>query len=235
MLTIPKLPRPSDYELEYDFWPWGDLVAAVVKRVQNTFPAGEAVCDYMCGTGFLLNGIFRVRPDLRLRGCSLDEDYINYGKKKYPNIHLEIADALVWKPSTRSDAIICTAGLHHLERVRQPHFIAKVASELVQGEMFLLGEELIDDYGNEAERRQAVQSLSTRLLHHLGEVRAPHPVVQAAIDVFENDYFERGEYKTTYKKLIRMLKPSFSVESVEHFWPRDDSAIGDFLFVCRRK
>lgn len=232
---MPKLPKPNDYESEYDYWPWGDLIKAVVKLTEASLPRGASVCDYMCGTGFLLNAISHVRPDLHLVGCSRDDDYIAYGKKKYPNVHLDVADAQIWKPPTRPGAIICTAGLHHLERAHQPKFIAKVASELTQGATFFLGEELIADYGNEAERREAVKSLSSRLLKHLDEAEAPSEVVQAAIDVADNDFFERGEYKTTYKEIIRMLEPHFHIESVKHFWPEDDSSIGDFLFVCRKK
>ena len=217
MVTMPKLPKPNDYELEYDYWPWGKLLKAVVKLAEDNLPEEASVCDYMCGTGFLLNAISCVRPDLRLSGCSLGADYIVYGKNKYPNVHLEVADAREWEPPTRSDAIICTAGLHHLERAHQPQFIAKVASELAQGALFFLGEELIGDYGNEAERREAVQNLSSRLLKHLNAVEAPSEVVQAAVDVFDNDFFEHGEYKTTYGEIIRMLKPYFSIESVEHF------------------
>jgi trans-aconitate methyltransferase len=235
MLIMPKLPQPDDYELEYDYWPWGNLLKAVVKLAEDRLPKEANVCDYMCGTGFLLNAISHTRPDLCLTGCSLDADYIEYGQKKYPDVHLEFADALKWSPPTQSDAIICTAGLHHLERARQPQFIAKVASELAQGAFFFLGEELIADYSNENERRVAVQNLSARLLQHLEKVEAPSEVVQAAIDVSENDFFEHGEYKTTYREMLRMLEPHFNIESVEHFWPKDDLKIGDFLFVCCKK
>lgn len=235
--TMPpiSLPNPSTYEREYDYWPWGALLRAVAEWVGVNLPRAASVCDYMCGTGFLLNEISRSRPDLRLSGCSLDTPYIVYGKEHYPRISLEVADALKWKPPFQPDAVICTAGVHHLERIRQPHFISKVASELASGDPFLLGEELIGPYRNEKERRLAVVDLSSKLIRHLLKNEAPSDVVLAAVDVLGNDLFERGEYKITYEETIRLLEPLFIVESIRHFWPEEDSRIGDFLFVCRKK
>jgi len=230
-----KLPQPNDYESEYDYWPWGNLVKAVIDLAQKRLPKASSVCDYMCGTGFLLNAISCVRPDLRLCGCSLDADYIIYGKKNILASILNLRMHESGQPPTRSDVVICTAGLHHLERVHQPLFIRKVASELASGALFLLGEEVIGDYSNETERREAVQNLSSRLLNHLDKVEAPKEMVQAAVDVFDNDFLERGEYKTTFKELICMLEPHFSIESVDHFWPEDDLKYRRFLFVCRKK
>ena len=234
MLSIPKLPEPSVYELEYNYWPWGKLLSSLVERIKFGLPKGSKVCDYMCGTGFLLNSVSQARPDLHLVGCSLDASYIAYGKRKYPQINIEFADALKWKPLTPQDTIICTAGLHHLDRASQPRFISKVASELSQGAFFFLGEELITAYNTEEERRAAVNALFSRLIRHLTDIKAPDNVVQAAFDVFDNDLSERGEYKISYGEMTRLLGTHFSIESVEHFWPPDDSLMGDFLFVCRK-
>lgn len=235
MPHLPKMPSASIYEKEYIYWPWGRLLRRVADWVKSNAPHSAFVVDYMCGTGYLLNQIAALRSDLTFAGCSLTPLYIDYAKKNYSHLDIVLQDALEYSPKKQPDIVISTAGLHHLNRSKQPEFIKKVASELSRGKYFLLGEELIAEYNSEKERRLAVVEMCSALLSYAIKADAPQEVVEAASDILDNDLFERGEYKTCQSKLMTMLESYFSIEEVHNIWPSDLERFGDVLFICRRK
>ena len=116
-------------------------------------------------------------------------------------------------------------------RHKQP----QVRPEIVQFATFLLGEELIRHYENETERRLAVWEMCSALMSHVIDSQAPEGVVEAAVDIFLNDLFERGEYKTSYDQILEMLDPYFAIEFVQHIWPDDTKQFGDYLIICRKR
>jgi len=229
------MPTPSVYEQEYVYWPWGKLLKLVASWVQSNAPQSAFILDYMCGTGFLLNEVATLRPDLSVAGCSLTPSYIDYAKQAYPRIDVVLHDAMKYKPKRPPDIVICTAGLHHLDRKKQPAFIEKVASELSRDKYFLLGEELIAEYKTEKERLFAVLEMCFALLSYVVKADAPRQVIAAATKILGNDLFESGEYKTCRTEIIKMLEPYFTIDAVHHTWPDDSDSFGDFLFVCRRQ
>jgi hypothetical protein len=234
-VSLPKMLEPDVYELEYRYFPWGLLMKAAADWVEtNAFPSANIV-DYMCGTGYLLHEISLKRRDLHLEGCSLDPySYIEYAMKLYPEIQVVYEDAMLYKPRRPPDIILCTAGLHHLKRELQPKFIDKIAGELAAGKFFLLGEELIGHYQNEKERRFAVLELCSVLTRYVVKKDAPDNVIEAALSLFSNDIFERGEYKLSKNMVLEMLEPYFEFVDIHQVWP-ENPLYGDFLFLCRRK
>ena len=229
------LPAPDVYEKEYIYWPWGKLIKIAVQWLSSNAPHSAFILDYMCGTGWLLNELSLLRSDLIVEGCSLTRPFVEYARKKYPHIKVVMQDAMNYQPPMPPDIIVCSAGLHHLERTLQQKFIDKVASELSQDKYFLLGEELINDFKSERERQLAVLEMVSALLLYVVKNDAPRDVAEAAANLVINDLFEKGEYKTCYREIIEMLEPSFFIDSVHHTWPDDQSHFGDFLFICRRK
>jgi hypothetical protein len=113
--------------------------------------------------------------------------------------------------------------------------LAKVASELKRDGYFLLGEQVIGDYKDEAERKLAAIELGSALLAHCVNADAPNAVLKAACDVFESDLFESGEFKSSRHGLLTLLAPYFQVECEYHIWPGSPHLFGDFLFVCKHK
>jgi hypothetical protein len=233
--VLPALPPPEVYEEEYCYWPWGGVIDITAEWVRAHANHSSIVLDYMCGTGFLLNQLSRHRPDLILSGRSLTPAYITYANQKYPHLDIRLEDALTYDPPTPPDIVVCTAGLHHLDRGLQPVFIAKVASELSAGKYLLLGEELIRPYQGEVDRRLAVLELWTELMAYAIKKEATPEVIKAAGDGLVNDLYERGEFKFTYDQVIELLKPHFDVDSVTAVWPGSNYKFGDFLFVCRKR
>ena len=120
MKHAPRMPEPAVYELEYQFWPWGRLLARVASWVHSHAPQNGVIVDYMCGTGYLLNDLLARRSDLQAAGCSITESYIDYARMRYPRIHVSLCDAMIFEPISSPDIILCTAGLHHLARELQP-------------------------------------------------------------------------------------------------------------------
>jgi SAM-dependent methyltransferase len=233
--SVAKLPLPDFYEREYTYWPWGTLLARVAVLVAIHAPQGSHIVDYMCGTGFLLNLIHTRRPDLTLEGCDINPSYVEFAQQHYPAANFVLADARDFKPSMPPALVLCTAGLHHLSRSEQPRFLAKIARELPSGACLLLGEELIESYKGEAERRRAVINMCTALLRYIVDRDAPLEVLESATDVLCNDLPERGEYKISRGDLEALLCTHFRIENFEHIWPDEPVPFGDVLLLCRNQ
>jgi hypothetical protein len=229
-----KLPEPDVYEQEYVYWPWGLLLGEAADVVAARAPTGALIVDYMCGTGFLLSRVLSKRPDLSALGCDITESYVEYGQEMYPEVELVAGDARVYEPVQRPGLVVCTAGLHHLARADQPAFVEKVHRQLPSKGYFIIGEELIGAYEDEAGRRGAIVQMFAALMGFIKQSDAPEQVVEAAADMLVNDWCERGEYKSSKAEIEKMLKPYFRVVSARRVWPKRSSGFGDWLFVCQK-
>ena len=232
-----KIIFPTDpvvYEKEYQYFPWGNLIDFVSEWIVSNCNLNESVYDLMCGTGRLLYNVSLKRNDLNLRGSDIEPAFVEYANTKYNNIHITCSDVrdLVSIPDVNT--IICTAGLHHLSNSYQINFIQAVASSIVSGGCFLLGEEIISDYRSNSQRRTAVQKLSNAVISHLIDVNAPDDMLAAALGIQANDFFQNGEYKLCMRELEDLLRPYFHIENIVKIWPKEDD-FGDFVFICRRK
>lgn len=232
---LSKLPPANVYEKEYKYWPWGKLIDKIKEWVINNASESSYIIDYMCGTGYLLNEIATIRKDLKIEGCSITYEYIEYAKKRYPNIKVFLEDVIDFEPSSQPDIIIATGGLHHLDWNKQKVFINKVSSELASGKYFILGEELISSYNNKKARMLAVLELSNNLIREVVNSNAPESVIEAAVDLLKTDLFERGEYKTSLTVLIDILEANFTIETIEKIWPQNKEHFGDYIIILKRK
>jgi len=229
-----RFPEPHVYEEEYVYWPWGQLIEAACDLIAARAPARALVIDYMAGTGYLLDRLSRKRSDLRLHGVSLDGDHIAYGRRKYPHLTLIRADADSYVPEERPDVVVCTAGIHHLNRTSQRRFVRKVASELDRAALFVVGEEVIRPYGkDDADRLASVVELGTALIRHVADQKAPKAVLRAAIDMLSNDVVE-SEYKLDMDELRALLSDDFIIRASQRTWPEQHALYGDVLLECER-
>jgi SAM-dependent methyltransferase len=228
-------PTPAVYEQEYEFWPWGRLISWTADWIGEHAGPGTVVLDYMCGTGYLLNAIRERRSDLRLTGCSLTPEYLEYGRNKYPHVDLIHCDALEFQPIITPDIVLCTAGLHHLSPELRTPFLKKVHRELGPGKLFLIGEEVLAGAETEVERQHSVVRLWRGVLDYVVERCAPSAVVDAAITVFRNDLLSEGEYKLTITELQACLADEFIVEDIRWLWPGENTQYGDVLLICRSR
>lgn len=233
--VVSELPSAETYEQEYKYWPWGKLINKIKDWVIINAPNSCYIIDYMCGTGYLLNEIADIRKDLKIEGCSITPDYIDYAKKKYTNIKVFLKDVMEFEISMQPSVIIATGGLHHLDINKQNRFIEKVSSELNSGDYFILGEEVIRNYNNMKSRQLAVIELSMNLIQEVINSSASEDVVEAAVDLLKNDLFERGEYKTSLENLCIMLESNFNIEKIEKTWPLNKEPYGDYIFIAKRK
>jgi len=227
------MPEPRVYEDEYFYWPWGKVISYVAEWLIKEMPAGTRVLDYMCGTGFLLSVVSGKRPDLQLEGCSLDEEYVEYGRRKYQGLSLTYQDCMDYRPSAPLNTIVCTGGLHHLSRDLQPQFVRKVASELLEGGVFIIGEEVINTFSSENERLSAVLQLGCGLMKHLIATSAPKEMLAAAVEVFAND-IQEFEFKLDMVRMYELLKRDFRIRRVVHVWPDPAEGYGDVVLICER-
>lgn len=228
----PRMPTPAVYESEIAYAPWNRLLETAAQCVDELAPPNGHVMDYMCGTGYLLNLIHARRPDVSLAGCSLYADYIEYGARRCPVSRLVAMDALQYKMRDIPDVITCTSGLHHLSFDDQRVFLNKVAGEIAEDGVFIVGEVVLRDDSTEARRRLSSLELGTAYLEYIIERDAPSTVIEAAIWILENDLLLRGEYKRSLASLEATLAERFSVVRTIQTWPEAAVPFGDHLLIC---
>ncbi|MEK6899113.1 MAG: class I SAM-dependent methyltransferase [Nanoarchaeota archaeon] len=228
------LPSADIYEKEFKYWPWGKLVREVADTVIREAPQNSKTLDLMCGPGYLLNRIHQQRPDLELTGVDISEDFISYARSNYPDINFIQADVLQWIPQKKYDAIICTAGLHHLPYWRHAGFIVS-SHELLNSEGFcIFGDPMFGDYEGEEERALAAAELGYESLRAVIKNKGDRDLVKTALDVMHNDVLMDGEFKTSVTTLRRLYEMIFPSVEMHKTWPLDGKqGYGDYYFILR--
>lgn len=234
-VSIPDLPPAEIYELEFQYWPWGQLIKQVENWVAVTAPPRSFVMDYMCGSGYLLDAITTRRADLRCAGVTASNEDVAFAKRRRPSSIVTCGDATSFQPAEPVDIAIATGGIHHLVPSLQVEFVAKVARDLRSDGYFLVGEEVVPPFASEKDRRLGVLELGKALMAYVVNSNAPSVVLEAAIDVTKRDLFAGGEYKTSLSELTAVLETAFLIEALHKTWPSDTSSYGDYFLVCRPK
>lgn len=225
-----NLPTPETYEKEFKYMPWGKLVDEVLEYVQESAPKNGNLLDLMCGPGYLLGKVKDVRSDLYLKGVDWDESFISYAKEKYSDTHFETADVLEWNADEKFDVVLCTAGLHHVEYDKQESLIKKIKSLLKEDGWAVVADPYIGGYANEQERKVESARLGFEYLREVIESGAPEDVVEAAVQILENDV-TGVEFKTSVKKTLPLLKKHFSNVQMIKTWGVKSSELGDYYFI----
>ncbi len=65
------------------------VVQLALKRF---FPRAQSLCEIGCGTGFVLKGIAKSHPHLKLNGCDIYPEALMFAKKRVPQANLFQAD-----------------------------------------------------------------------------------------------------------------------------------------------
>ncbi len=227
-----NLPTPEIYEKEFTYMPWGTLIREVQLYVFENLPKGGAVLDLLCGPGYLLDKIKKKRSDAICHGVDFEPDFIDFARIHYPKVGFELADANVWKSNKKFDAVIITAGLHHLRRRDQELFIKKVSKLITKNGFVIFGDPYIGDYKTEQERKGACARLGYEYLKFTIDSGGTDDVIDAAIQVMVNDINE-VEYKTSVVKMMPVFKKYFRHIETHKTWPKEDGGYGDYYFILR--
>jgi len=228
-----ELPKSEVYEKEFKFMPWGILIREILTIIEKETPKEGKVLDLMCGPGYLLGKINNIRSDLLLEGVDINEEFIQFAKKKYLNISFEAADVTLWNSTNKYDLILCTAGIHHLPYDKQSSFLEKV-SKLLKSEGFaIFADPYIDDYSNEIERKKAAAKLGHEYLITTINKGASDDVIKATVDIIHNDVMG-FEYKTSLKKLEPIFRKLFSQIVIKKTWPESKTEYGEYYIICKK-
>jgi 2-polyprenyl-3-methyl-5-hydroxy-6-metoxy-1,4-benzoquinol methylase len=227
-----NLPTAEIYEKEFKYMPWGILIKEVEGYISKNAPQNGTVLDMLCGPGYLLGKLQKLRSDLSYHGVDLESEFIDHAKKLYPEISFEIADAFKWNSDKQFDVVLCTAGLHHLPYDQQEPFVEKL-SKLVKKDGFaIIGDPYIDDYSNEKERKVAGAKLGYEYLVTTIENGGTDDVIDAAIGVLVNDV-TLVEWKSSIKKNKPVFEKYFTHVEMHKTWPKEESEYGDYYFILR--
>lgn len=225
------LPDAEVYVKENQYMPWGKLIQYVVNLI-TAMPKGLKIIDLMCGPGYLLNEIKKVRPDLILNGVDIDENFIKYAQLNYPDISFQTADVLVWKPIKKYDVVLCTGGIHHLPYDKQVSFLYTIPAALKKNGFAFFADTFIDDYLNESERKIAAARLGYEYLVNTIKNGALNDIISAGIDILHNDVMG-NEFKTSLTKLLPIFNKLFVLVNVIKIWPQQKSDYGDYIIYCK--
>ena len=232
LVSAAPLPTPDVYELEYKYWPWGELIEWTARWVSIAAPPNARIIDYMCGTGFLLSRIREYRSDVTLIGCDIHEPFVSFAHAHHSSIEVHHADALTFDQGDNADITLCTAGLHHLTFDQQATFLHRLASELLPSSLLVIGEEAIREYTDEHSRRLAALRFNADLIAYGLTHDWPRDMIDSAIEVLKNDLMSRGEYKRSIGEWRTMIAAHFNILQTETVWSPDEGG-GDVLFVCK--
>ncbi|MEK7109287.1 MAG: class I SAM-dependent methyltransferase [Patescibacteria group bacterium] len=227
-----RLPESEIYERGLSYWPYRTSLQAVLEKVVNSTPAKASLLDVMCGPGYLLGQIAKKRSDLTLHGIDIDKRYVQYGRKKYPDITFEKGDVLKLQPGCRFDVVVCTGSLHHLPYNRQEDGVVAIASMVKPDGFVIISDCYVDDYNDETERKVAAAKLGYEYLKETIENGAPDPVVEWTADILWNDVLMH-EFKTSVAKRLPMLQKHFAAVMTSKKWPAERSdGYGDYIHTC---
>lgn len=227
-----NLPTAEVYEKEFTYMPWGALINEVFEIIKKV-PEHSRVLDLLCGPGYLLGKMKKIRPDLELMGVDLESDYIEFAKDKYPDITFIVADAAIWNTDEKFDLILVTAGVHHLPFEQQENFIKKVSQLIAENGQVIIADPYIGNYSNEQERKLASAKLGYEYLIETIQRGGGNDVIQAAVDVMTNDIF-LVEYKNVVRDIEPVMKKYFSQVELHKTWPQEETDYGDYYFVLKQ-
>lgn len=225
-----NLPAAKVYEKEFKYMPWGILIHSLLDVIKNT-KRNAKVLDLMCGPGYLLGKINKIRPDLILTGVDLENEFINHAKNKYKKINFINEDAFKWNSKDKFDLIIVTAGVHHLPWNKQEKFIKKISTLLNEKGKVIIADPYIGNYSNEKERKLTSAKLGYEYLVATIENGGTNDVIKAAIDVMSNDIF-LIEWKNSINKIETVVNKYFKKVKLVKTWPKIKSKdFGDYYFI----
>jgi SAM-dependent methyltransferase len=87
------------------------LIAWAVERY---FPAAQSFCDIGCGTGFVLEGLARAQPHLKLTGIDPYLQGLAHAAKRLPGVDLRQGDVLAASSLGPFDVVGCFDVLEHI-------------------------------------------------------------------------------------------------------------------------
>lgn len=226
-----ELPESNIYEQEFKYFiHWGKLMKQVTNIVQRKAPHASRVVDLMCGPGYLLGQLAKVRSDLILSGIDINPEFITHAQQKYPNIEFLVKDVLNFQSTEKYDVVTCTGGIHHLPYEAQESFLQKISEILKPEGLAILADPYVNDYNDEFERKQAAAKLGYKLFASL-ENDTPDDIIKATIDIFYNDIMGH-EFKTSINKMKPIIHKLFSQVELTKTWPTKDTGYGDYYFIC---
>lgn len=230
-----KLPTASILELEPLYFPWGDTMRKVIKIAVEQIPQGASVLDVMCGSGLLLGILQALRPDLKLTGVDINEDFIAYAKRRYDGIVFEVCHVLGWlnDHTDEFDVVLCTGGIHHLSFEKQSGLISGVASHIKRPGFFISAEPYIAPFSNEHERRIAAVKLDTQQLLATFEKFPPQAIIEVALDILRNDLLLDGEYKNSLEKSYEVFSKYFKKIETICTWSAGEHD-GEYVIVAHK-
>lgn len=210
--------------------PWGKLIAEVQKHIVENVMQGGTLLDILCGPGYLLGKLHEKRPDISYFGVDMEPDYIQHATRLYPEVKFETADAFAWKTDEKFDAVICTAGVHHLPDEQQEPFIAKLASLVSPRGFAIIADPYIGNWNTPEERLVAAARFGYEYLDATIKSGGTPDVIDAAVQCLRNDVL-LIEWKTSAKKRLDMLKPYFKHIQPYKTWPDHETDWGDYYFI----
>jgi 2-polyprenyl-3-methyl-5-hydroxy-6-metoxy-1,4-benzoquinol methylase len=226
-----ELPASETYEEGLLYWPYKTSLATVLEHVSTRAPKNGTLLDVMCGPGYLLGQIAKIRPDLVLSGVDIDERYVEHTKSAH-NIHAEKADVLMWRPASPFDVVLCTGSVHHIKYEEQERAIANIASMVKPDGLVIISDCYVDDYANETERKLAAAKLGYEYIRETIENGGSEKVVEWTVDILWNDVLQH-EFKTSLKKRLPILEKHFADVQTIKSWPKFESGYGDYIHICQ--
>lgn len=226
------MPVPETYEAGLQYWPYRLSLAKVLEAIQVTTLPGATVLDIMCGPGYLLGQLCKAYPSLRLTGVDIEEQYIDFGRRRYPNVSFEVGDVCTWRSTDGFSTVVCTGALHHVPYGNQGAAIRNISRMVKPGGVVIISDCYVDEYANETERRLAAAKLGDAYLRETIRAGAPPDVLAWTADITKNDVCGE-EFKPCLRDRVPLLGAAFKNIQTFRVWPEESgTGYGDYIHIC---
>lgn len=119
---------------------------------QNVEKGLSEVVEIGCGPGRLTQLISKIE-NINLTAVDTDSEFIKYAKSLLPNTCIVNQSVLTYRHSAPVDAFISQGMHHHIGKGEDTKtYLRNIAKNLRPGGIYIISDEFIPDYNNEAER-----------------------------------------------------------------------------------
>lgn len=188
------------------------------------------------GTGLLTKRLARLK-DTETVAIELDKNCFDMlkGNIKAPNIKCLHADALTFKTKHKFDIIVSSFAHHHTHYKQRFRFIRNLACNLREKGVYIMGDELIPHFSNQAERRSSLINYHNQIIN-LAIVHGNYEVAELELQSLISGLYHVGDFKRSVELLEEEMSKYFTIKNKVKIGPKQLNNIGGvYVYVFEKR
>ncbi len=230
--------NPAEYDIAIHHHPFfKEMKVRIFEFAKQNMVRNPRIMEYGAGTGNLTEMLVNLNYGYLLVTDN-DQPCLNYIKNKIGDSQrrrFKLLD-ITKKPSNGGDfdAIVSCATDHHIPYNQKTKYLSMILSQLRPGGYFIVGEELLNEYYDEASRIKALMDYHGIIIQksieegHFETAKCETMALRNGIDKFD-------EYKISKRQYLENIKKSgFKLVLAEKIGPKDEKDHGVYVIVAQK-